>query len=542
MSQDLNPGIFATRPKVKRFLQGGVVAVLLMLFAAISWHSRRPLSIRGSDGLVYVALSESLEHGTYRDTYLAGEPLHRKYPPFYPLWLIPLRHLDDSYDGIRLANIGAMMAAFLLVFAVSRRLLRPWLAAGAVSLLVTTPVLQDWSTSILSDSLFTALTIGSLAAAYRAELKTRTALPAIILAWLAFLTRTAGIALLAGLAVWLWQRRRRPELAVFLAGSLVVVGGWLTYANLAPGGETSVSYGLDVAAMGSKAEGDRLSPIIAQSFRNGVEYATEYLPFSMSLPTLEGTLVDNIAWLIAMIGLLIPGLIALWREWRSAAAFIVLYLAMLALWPWPYERFLLPVLPLILVCMLKGAEVLVRPLRPERGRWVLVGLVGLMAIGTIRGTRALWAARALCDRADPLHSAGCYQPEILSLVRGIEYVGAETAPEDIVMTSETPTVHHLTGRKTLPSRLLHDLPPGRAAEHLKALNVRFMLLSSVRPADRGPISAALLASCQGLRLAAAFHPHTLVLETAQSPDPRPEACDALAEFRENMRAYGDRDP
>lgn len=529
-------------------MQYGVVALFLALFLVAGWRARRPLAIRGSDELIYVGLSHSLEHGEYRDNFLVGSPPHTKYPPAYPLWLIPVRHLTgESVDGIELFNLVLAAGALLLLYGVARRLLGSALAGALLFLLATTPVLLDWSSSVMSESLFLILSTGSLVAAFTADRKGGSAGPAMIGAWLAFLTRTAGLALIGALGVWLLRRRRPTELWTFAIGSAVVVGGWFGYTWLAPGGLLGLSYENDLAAIGSTQGGGggalgALVSLVTQASRTALYYATQTLPVSLALPTLRGTIVDNLVWQGVTAVLLGVGGFALRRTWRPAVWYLVFYGAMVVVWPWSYNRLLVPILPLLFFTLLFGADVLTRKLPLPARRLTLGVLVGLLGLGTIKGSLERDASRRSCDRSDPLHSAGCHSPEIRSLIAGIEYIGSRAGPQDVVLTSEPVTVNYLTGRPTVPSRVVVDLAPGRAAAWLRQLEVRFALLSSVRPGDRGPVAQALLASCRELQVAERLDPHTLVLIPTPPEEGSPDACAVLSRFLEDMKGYGDPDP
>src|SRR4026209_170496 len=88
------------------------LAVLVLL--VFGWRGRELLGITSGDDLTCLALSKLLERGSYREDFLVGAPLHVKYPPGYPAWLVVVRGLSgENLDVIRGTNL-ALLAAFVL--------------------------------------------------------------------------------------------------------------------------------------------------------------------------------------------------------------------------------------------------------------------------------------------------------------------------------------------------------------------------------------------------------------------------------------------
>ena len=102
-----------------------LVALLLLVYLVVGWRGRDPLKFTSGDDMIYLALSHSLESGSYRDIHLAGAPLHVKYPPVYPVWLMLVRQATGEHADLMLAaNLGLVAISFAMLFGVARRLVK----------------------------------------------------------------------------------------------------------------------------------------------------------------------------------------------------------------------------------------------------------------------------------------------------------------------------------------------------------------------------------------------------------------------------------
>src|SRR5258707_12366947 len=76
-----------------------IIALLLAGYLVVGWVGREPTMTKGADEVTYLALSRSMEHGSYRETFFAAAPRHLKDPPGYPAWLIRVPTLTrDAHD------------------------------------------------------------------------------------------------------------------------------------------------------------------------------------------------------------------------------------------------------------------------------------------------------------------------------------------------------------------------------------------------------------------------------------------------------------
>jgi hypothetical protein len=255
------------------------------------------------------------------------------------------------------------------------------LALGVGVILATGPGVLELGHWILSDVPFWAFTAISIWAfeRLRPELRGRFAV-AVLATVLAYFTRSAGLPLLLAAFGWLALRRRWKQLAVLAAIALPLAGAWWLRAKL-QGGVDYVSqfwyvnpYSPELGRIGAVDLFDRM-------FDNASRYARIHLPILLTgttgaLPLLAGT---------GVIGFGLFGWAKRARRPTLAELFLPLYLGLLLVWPavWSGERFLLPVLPLLLCYAGDGLVRLARALKPSAAlaagaaAVILSGLLGL---------------------------------------------------------------------------------------------------------------------------------------------------------------------
>ncbi len=519
-----------------RVTQNALIVGLLALYLTMGWLARPPMAV-GPDDVVYLALSRSLEAGSYREVFQASAPLHVQYPPGYPAWLVLVRRAtNERIDLIPAVNLG-LVALSLLIFAIlARRLVGGWFAIALLLPLVLNPSLLWSGGSYLSEALYTFLSTAALAATFGAgDRGKRSAYAAIALALLAFLTRAAGVALVAAIGIWVVSRRRRTEVATFAAASLLVVGGWFAYAAATPAAASVNTYRDDfisgeVAARPAAERPTAIASFARRVWHNASWYGSQGLPSELSLPTVGGTLIDNWLWLLLTISLLGVGLIILWQRWRAAAVYVVLYAGMLVVWAWPVHRFLWPIIPLLLLTFLIGAWRFADRV-PRRIRFIGTAvLVGLMAMGAARDASARMAQYRGCDRDTPSLSSGCYSLETRGIVLASQYVKQHDSTGGVVLAAPAAVVNLFSGHLTESANLVRSIPRASLPRVLHQRGIRHVLLVAGGDLDTEALAPALLESCSRFEVEARFAPGTLLLAPADSGGARGDACAALAEY------------
>lgn len=498
-----------------------VVAVLLAVILGQGWAIRRPV-VSGVDEATYLILSGSLEQGSYRDEFLVGRPHHVQYPPGTPAWLLLMRRVGgSSEDAGRLANLVLVALSALLLGDALRRLGHAWLGVGAIGIVGLNPDLLSYGGTLLSEAPYTALSMLAVWATLRADQRSGrgSAALAVAAATASVLTRSIGVVIVGAVGAWSLLRRRWGLAVALTVAAGAALGGWLWYVSLEAPQTIGASYSKDLA--------NASAGLAERVITNLKGYSIRSLPQALAIPALPGTPVDNIAWILALLGFGGVGLAVMIRRWPGAALALLGSAVILLIWPWPVRRLLTPLIPLAVAALVLGALAVGQRLRMrhhEALAWALMLVLAAFAgAGQISGYRLMQG----CDREDPYGPGGCFTAEQRSQMKAGRFA-RDSLPSDAVLVNARPAaVYHVSGLSTLPLGLVVREEDPFA--HLRAHRF-FVILSREVTLERGPASRALHSRCHELRVRARFAPATLLLEPRDTLTAGPDACPALAAF------------
>jgi len=436
---------------------GIAVAVFVGLVGLVTLNDAL-VGVFYDDGL-YAGLARALGTGQgYVHLHLPGAPAAVHYPPLYPVLLAPLfgaLPLNAAALAAKVLNLLlAAAAAGLVAWHAARTQilgegLPRWLAPAIVgAAAISIPVLATQAV-LFSEPLFAALLAAAIIAADRDPPRP---LVAGTFAALALLTRSIAIAAGAGIVVhWLFVRRLppRPRVAVGVAGPVLAAAlGW---------GLWVLTHGRDIdpaLALNYGGYGDVVSQTGLGAF--GASLLDLPRPLgALTLAWLGQPIVYRVVGLAALaVGLYGLALVAR----RSAAGWALIgYLAILAVWPYPADRFLWAVLPWLALAWTAGAVALVR--RQPRFRVAVLALAACIALGygmnEVRGLAGGWwgtTARGISANFR----------ELLPTIAALE-------GSAVVATDDEALVWLYTGRRAVPfyiwSRRGREVVEPTPAEH-----------------------------------------------------------------------------
>lgn len=462
------------------------IAAAVTLLVQVWATTDAPVGVFYDDGL-YALLAKALAEGEgYRHLNLPGAPAAVHYPPAYPFALSLLWRWGPEFPAVvpwmKALNAVCMAgAAWTIAFYLARRLGLPpvWAAAVPTATLAAVPVLAV-STVLFSEPLFLVWAVAALWVADRPALSRRAAAVAGLLAGAAFLTRSVGLAVIAGVVWAAFSRGRDRGLAALAAASAVALP-WLAWVG---------------------AHGDEVDPLLRANYGS---YFAEYAAAVAAAPwaTIGNVLHYNVRESLRLAGaiaapgvpsfpqtaVVMAGLVgATWaavrlrRETPALVVSLAAYVAGTMLWPFEPARYLFWILPwaTALVVVAGRAAWHALPAAASTARAARGARVALAALGTALVLNyGVVQARGYAARGweAPQRRAA----EALSPLA--EWVASATSMRDVIATDGEPLVALYSGRRAVPNTVRGGAPspsvgtPRQLATLLARMDASYLAVS-----------------------------------------------------------------
>ncbi len=341
------------------------------------------------DDAYYVVLAKALASGQgYALINSLSPNLQPLYPPGFAFLLSLVWRVTSVFPAniywLKVLQVVAVLAAGLLAYVYCKRYRRlpEWLSLGIALATVTSPSLVFFATStLMSECAFLLLQMLALVAAAEAvrqhqagmaRLAAICATLAGLLVACAFLTRSIGVALVIAVFAWFLKERMMKPLLIAAAVVALIVLPWQLYARAHAASEElkreqqgyitqnylaafwQQSAGENENATITLSDlparvGNNLGDIVGQQF--GLLYASRLFLIAGQFG------LSALSVLLSLLAL--AGLIFGWRNGLTAAEiYTTLSLGFILFWPWDPMRFLLPLMPLLLVYVVEGGQAL----------------------------------------------------------------------------------------------------------------------------------------------------------------------------------------
>jgi hypothetical protein len=253
------------------------------------------------------------------------------------------------------------------------------------------------------------------------------------------------------------------------------------------------------------------------------------------LPTIPGTVVDNLAGTPIFVVGLIVGLTALFAAWPMAFSYLVLYVSVLLIWPWMLGRFFVPLLPLVVATTLVGIERSLESVRPARKTVAVFLVAGIIALNGMVTVYGIARQRTTCDRSALVPSSQCLSADQAGFFSAIGYIREHVPPDAVFFLGSKPAPFYLySGRRTIATNVALSQPPSEFLPYLLEQGANYVLLSPVMPlADRLP--ALVKGACKHLQLEMTFPHNSFLFRIRSDPDRADSsgACRAVDAFVDN---------
>ncbi len=476
------------------------IAVALVLALALF----DPYLFTGGDNASYYALAKALATGRgYVDLIAPEHPLHTQYPPGFPLLLVPFYWaFGGSLAGLKLESWIAAGVVLWATWSMARREpgVPAWAGAAAVWLVGLSPVFLIYTHWVLSDMSYTSVAMVALLALRRAELGADPAaggeigrepddsggwwLAGCLVAVFAFLVRTAGVALLGAPVLVAAARRRWRRVGVALLTAGLGTGAWFAWTHTRP--PPTGGY------LAQLSRANRLNPesppvssasFIGRVIDNVVHYATR------DFPRLFWPAHDPPPAAVAF-GLLLGGTLLVLGAWTLVRrrglvtwdVYVILSLALFAVWPWTGDRFFLSVVPLLWLYVLTGLDRAARLVAGDhRPAAAVAGVVAaILLIGAATQAPTQWRATRAWMAGDEM--AG-YAPFWQDYFRAARWIG-ENDPQAVITARKPTFAWYWSGRPSFVYPFHGD--PERTWDTIRDRGATHILLDPYTRAFLGP--------------------------------------------------------
>lgn len=403
------------------------------------------------DDGIYLATAKSLAEGKgYRIQSLPSELPQTKYPILFPALLAVIWKTTGA--GVAVPWIFKLIPVIcVLGVAVALWNSGPRFGLSAVGARwaalawAASPVVITHGTLALPDTLFALCCLGAILLLERAGQADgrgiRDSIFAGALTAASLLIRSIGVTLVPLVAYLCWRRKWR-QAAAFLITAGVLVTPWVVHQSGQP---FSTDFVERYYTKLSYAEGNllalrNLSEMGQVLFYNAAHQLVS-LGAMMGLgPDPCGYLMGFLLALLALAGLCRGAV----QGARLHAAWTILYLGALCVWVWPPYRYLIPVLPLLLLFAASPIEQMIRARRaPAFFTCVLLGVSTIMTSWT-----DLRLGKETRQNGWPSAGPGMVE-SWTDHQAAFAWIRKHTSPDDIVGANLDPMVFLNTGRKSI---------------------------------------------------------------------------------------------
>ena len=374
----------------------------------------RRMDING-DNYYYYMLAQNLAEGKGYVSDIGPEPVpHTHFPPGYPAFMSLFMHIfPDSTTAMKVLNGLLLLFSLLMLYQIAVRTCgRHGRFIGLAACLLCTmhPDLLRWSTMIMSEMLYVAISLGIIAVFLwldfdkLAKKRPGQILLVVLLCALVFFTyyvRTIGISIIlatmAALAIAALRSRKALPLVVCALVAISLLSAHLSWSahnrRAVPGYKSDylTSFKLNDKGDGQMATLKDWTDRVGSNLKIFVTY---YIPLSLIHPVAVHEIPDNLykpGWLAFSMGILLIGLIlAGMAAFKGIGWLMILYtlitFAVLMVYPERYAdvRYFIPMLPLMIAGMVSGVCTvtgwILKAFRKSDSRWVQPAVLAVLLV------------------------------------------------------------------------------------------------------------------------------------------------------------------
>lgn len=353
----------ALKKELPKWLFPSLIALSFALIYPYIFNQKVDL---GGDNASYYILGKAISSGQgYTNIHVPGNPPHNHFPPGYPAILAVFMVFTQSIIFLKVVNGLFLLGTSLLSYKVFTKFTDNARIAfvGAILLLFNSHLLS-YGTIMMSEVPFlffatlAILLFINLQSSKKPFYKNVNFYGLIVVSSFAYHIRTAGIALVAGIALYMLLNKNWKELSGYLAGFVALGIPWFLRGQSLGGSSYLTQLFLvnpyrpeeGSMALGNwfTRFGNNLGRYLGKEIPNGLFPSVE-VDYT---PDAEGVIIYG----ILIMAVAIFGLIKLPNYRLLLAGYLLGSFGILLLWPdvWFGVRFILPLIPILLFLFLYG--------------------------------------------------------------------------------------------------------------------------------------------------------------------------------------------
>ena len=438
-----------------------VVAGILLGGVGFWMIDREVLGLFHDDG-IYAVIAKSISEGNgYRIASLPNSAFQTKYPFVYSYllsWIWTFRPaFPENIFLLKAVNVVIIVALFYLSYLFFvRNSGRAGLEGMCYAMLVcTNRVVLSFINVTVSDLLFLLFVLLALTSYEDREFPySKFGNPTVVAALtaLACLTRPAGVPLIvAGAVHFCWRRRYRDLLRYFSMVAILITPWFLWQSIHASDSNNSLfDYYLSHSYQNAAFISIWSNPIQAiDLIWANLQYLVESLDLMLMLAIIPG--LNMIVYALIGLGLCV----SLHKHTPAFWCFVFLYTCLLLSWPFHPVRYVVPLIPVLMLFLFRGARRIEQLVR----EWAKMGEYGFgiaqsawLPVVVILIVTSTWVANSLL-LSDARIIRGAYGQPMPYGWKGFTetfaWVRNHTEPSAVLATAYDPMYYLYTGRKAI---------------------------------------------------------------------------------------------
>ncbi len=338
----------------------------LLFFMVYAYIFDTKVDLNG-DNANYFSLGKALATGQgYVNIASPAHTPENHFPPGYPVLIsLIMRVFGESIVAVKIFNGLFVVVSLILLYFITEKITgHKTLALVSIFLLILNYHLQLYSTIMMSEAPFLLASVLALWMVMKIdEDKELFKQPALYISLLcialAYYIRSTGLALFGGIFLWFFLKRNWKAVAYYTAGFFIIAFPWYLRSRKL-GGNSYLQPLVMINPYRPDLGNANMHDYVIRFFTNLARYITREIPNS-TFPFIKVDYTKAISggeWLLGLVFavLIIYGLIKLKNFRILLLAYLLATFGILFLWPevWTGVRFILPVMPFMLIALLYG--------------------------------------------------------------------------------------------------------------------------------------------------------------------------------------------